>query len=213
MSTVEPLPPSSVDSPAQPRKRLRFRLRTILIATSLLCVMLAGLAWWRERARQQAEWARQVASAGGMVWYDYQFAEQPDGTHSLDDPQESPYPKFLVDLVGVDFLHSPRGLTTPPKHDENRDTFPKELLLEALAARRQYYMLQINSLTLRTDDLDQIAAQQELEHLSLDSLLLPEHDLSPLADLQSLNVLSLQRTPLTQCDLAPLGELSAWRCC
>lgn len=95
-------------SVASPEKRssrhrrfaLRFSLRTFLIAVTLFCMLLA---WRLHRAKQQREAVKAIAAAGGWVHYDYQLG---DSRAADIDPEARPWePKWLLDLVGIDFFH------------------------------------------------------------------------------------------------------------
>ncbi|MGI8978032.1 MAG: leucine-rich repeat domain-containing protein [Pirellulaceae bacterium] len=86
-----------------PRRRfaLRFSLRSLLIAITLLCI---GLSWWMYRARRQSAAVKGIRDSGGWVYYDYQ---RYDAKKSKSDfAADSPIPKMLIDGLGVDFFHN-----------------------------------------------------------------------------------------------------------
>ena len=68
-------------------RRFRFSLKATLIALTVTCVILA---WYKYRVDRQKETARQIYACGGSVVYDF----------------SSPWPDFLVNLLGVDSFHS-----------------------------------------------------------------------------------------------------------
>lgn len=88
----------------QPSRRwlaFRFSLRSLFIAITLLCV---GLSWWMYRARRQAAAVKGIRDSGGWVYYDYQRYDAMKSASDFDG--DSPFPKFLVDGLGVDFFHN-----------------------------------------------------------------------------------------------------------
>src|SRR5690349_15422646 len=60
-------------------RRWRFGLRTLLVATLVFSLPLAGFVWRRERARQQADLVRRLEAAGAKVGYDYFYTLDAEG--------------------------------------------------------------------------------------------------------------------------------------
>ena len=82
------------------RLRLRFSMRSLLIAVTILCMVLA---WRLHRAKQQREAVKAIRDAGGWVYYDYHHFDPETGSFAVQaEPWE---PVWLRDLVGVDFSH------------------------------------------------------------------------------------------------------------
>ncbi len=80
-------------------RRFRFSLKTILIALTVTCVILA---WYKYRVDRQKETVRQIYACGGSVVYDFGAVDPTNMT-----PRSSPWPDFLIKLLGVDAFHSP----------------------------------------------------------------------------------------------------------
>lgn len=89
--------PASASRP-RPGPRLRFTLRLLLIAVTLLCI---GLAIWTHRAREQRRIVQQINKTWGTVTYDYEQIPTPKMPTA-----RSPVPKWLLDRLGIDFFHS-----------------------------------------------------------------------------------------------------------
>lgn len=93
MSSPVAQPTENSDQPRRTRgwrRLLQFRLRVILILTTLIAIWLG---WWIHTSRQQREAVAELRKAGAEIVYD--FDEQ-----GLEGP---PYwPAWLVDALGVD---------------------------------------------------------------------------------------------------------------
>ena len=76
------------------RRLLQYRLRTLLILTTLVAVWFA---WWSHSARRQRETLKALSKAGGSFTYDFQEL-------GLKHPRF--YPAWLVNLLGVDYFAS-----------------------------------------------------------------------------------------------------------
>lgn len=106
------------------RPRLRFKLRTLLIALTLLAL---ALGWHARGARQQRLAVETIFDHGG--WAGYDFEEREDSTWLYADGK-SRVPEWLLDAVGTDFFHSvvtvklpvvvDPGITVPPFGEELR---------------------------------------------------------------------------------------------
>jgi hypothetical protein len=72
--------------------RLRFTLRVLLVALTLVCV---GLGWWTQRAREQRQAVKRIVAAGSEVRYDM------DESRSL----WSKWKRWLSRHLGADFVY------------------------------------------------------------------------------------------------------------
>ena len=89
------------------RRRLQFRLRTLLLAVLLVALALSAVATKVRRAEKQTVAVRMVEKLGGKVLYDYQQQWRPQ-VKSIDEWMElepEPMPSWLSSFVGVDLIH------------------------------------------------------------------------------------------------------------
>jgi len=84
------------------RSWFRFSLRTMFIVITMLAVWL-GLHIHSARLQKQSVVA--THEYGGSVRYDYQYPKGSYGRNDIDYTATSPVPRWLLDLVGVDFFH------------------------------------------------------------------------------------------------------------
>ena len=106
MALTEPSPPTPGKPPQSKRRfswrRLfQYRLRTLLIVTTITAI---ALGWWTHKARQQREAVAALKEIGGSVKYDSSLP----WTGGMDDPPK--YPQWLLDKVGVDLFASVQTL-------------------------------------------------------------------------------------------------------
>ena len=74
------------------RRLFQFRLRTLLILTTIIAV---ALGWWSHKARQQREAAAAFRMRGVVTGVVYDFQ-----SHHLEQPRYCP--AWLINLLGVD---------------------------------------------------------------------------------------------------------------
>ena len=130
IETESTLKKHASDSPKRTflwRSLFRFNLRTMLI---LVLLVSAWLAWHLDRAKKQERAANGVIDTGGSIKYDFQFDGEPafgKQSNFIEDA-ESPYPKFLLDVLGYNFFHSVVSIDLA--NNENGGMQNKELKTE-----------------------------------------------------------------------------------
>jgi hypothetical protein len=191
----------------------RFRLRTLLLG---ILVLGLALGWKIERAKRQREAVAWVLQAGGKVRY----AHEKTDACGYALPGEPPGPKWLRDLVGIDFLDnvSTVYLAGRPVSDLARlaDVAGLKQLdlagtpvadLGPLSGLKRLQSLDITNCS-RVSDLAPLAELTELQTLYVNNL--PGvTDFSPLAKLRKLQQLYAYNTPVS--DLTPLAKLTSLR--
>ena len=168
--------------PNKPKKRRRrwwqYSLRTLFV---LLTVFGVWLAWVVHRASEQRKAVEWVENMGGVVRYDYEFDDE---GHLIDDGK-SPGPKWLVELVGVDYFQEVIGVDLP--YTQVNDLTP----LVGLKSLRHLglYNTPVRNVT-------PLAELMSLEFLVLNSTQVD--DPTPLAKLTGLQELYLANTPVSK---------------
>ncbi len=89
-------------NPPPNRRWLRFSLCTMLIVLAVLCVLAARISHKAIVQRQVVAW---VHKTGGSVEYDYERYDE-NGCLIWPWNAELPAPKWLIEVVGVDFFAS-----------------------------------------------------------------------------------------------------------
>jgi hypothetical protein len=79
------------------KRFLRFRLRTLFVAVTLLCLFLG---WQVHAARRQAAAAEAIRRLGGWVYYDFQIVND-----KFDPKGKSWTPAWMQRGLGIDFVH------------------------------------------------------------------------------------------------------------
>lgn len=173
---------------ATPGKRrfLRFSLRTLVVLMLIICV---ALGWKVQQARNQRETVAWILQSGGSFYYDHQLYDDGD---AVPNPQP-PGPKWLTELLGVDYLDSVVEVSLSETEVVDVATLAVLTNVEGLSL---WYS--------QVSDVSPLADLARLERLVLSGS--PVTDLTPLGGLTNLKRLFLSSTPVT--DLTPLGGLT-----
>jgi len=79
------------------RPRFRYRLTTLCFFILLTCMACAYVARLRFAAQRHFAAEDRITSAGGMVYYGYEF----EGTGDWDPQTVPPVPRWLAAIIGV----------------------------------------------------------------------------------------------------------------
>jgi hypothetical protein len=199
-------PSASPDS--KPKRRfLQFSLRTLFVLMTLFAIWFG---WKMNEAREQAKAVAWVQEMGGTVRYEYEFDE--DGQFIED--AEPPCPKWLLDIIGIDFMSDvgrvdikgTEDLTPLASFTELRGLVLTESLASDLTPLTG--LKELRGLMLKVthvSDLKPLAELKNLKRLYFHST--HACDLASLSRLKNLQELSLSQTPVT--DLTPLAGLKS----
>jgi hypothetical protein len=176
----------TTDTPKRKRRWFQFRLRTLLL---LVTVFAVWFGWLAHQARQQKETVAWVREMEGTVYYDYEVDE--DG-QPIDDAKP-PGPKWLRDIVGIDFMADVVEVNL---------TFTQVSDVTPLAGLTS--LQELTLINTPVSDLTPLAGLTNLQKLDLWGA--PVSDLTPLAGLTNLQELDLAITPVS--DVTPLAGLT-----
>ncbi|WP_425396914.1 leucine-rich repeat domain-containing protein [Aeoliella sp.] len=168
---------------------LRFRLRTLLVLTTVICVWLAFKA---KVAHDQRVAVAAIREVGGEVLYDYQFNE--DGAFQDKATPWAPAwlrnaigEDYFVTVVGVSFLtSSARGGGTYTYNTQVTDATLRQLI----PLRRLRYLF-VRSTQVTDDGLETIGDMQGLERLRVSGPRVTDVGVAHLARLERLKLLSI----------------------
>ena len=192
------------------RRLFQYRLRTLLILTTIIAVLLG---WWSYKARQQREAVAALKKVGGFFSYD--FHEK-----GLDRP---PYwPVWLVDRVGVDYfanveagdfvnnstdagLENLECLTSLKEISLDR-THVTDKSLEYMKGLTKLRLIGLSETKVTDAGLEFLQDLIALETLNLDNTHVSDAGLEYLKGLKSLKYLSLVNTQVTDAGAARLKK-------
>ena len=97
---------SEPDKPKPKRRFWQCSLRTLFALLTVSSVCFGWFGWKVHRANEQKKAKEWVGKIGGATWYDYEFDEN---GRPIDDPVP-PGPKWLVELLGVEFFNEVSGV-------------------------------------------------------------------------------------------------------
>lgn len=171
-------------SPPVKRSLFRFSLRTFLIVTLLLGVVLGWFAKVQHRVLRQRRVVQQIQSRGAGVGLDYQIASGWD-----EEQWQPPGPKVLRMLLGDDAfaeVHTVFLLGIKRRYNST----PADLA--ALAALPRLQVLHLGGEQFGDESLPEIVRHQELFDVGFEETRVTARGLRELRSLQRLTMLSLQ---------------------
>jgi hypothetical protein len=188
------------------RRLLRFRLRTLLIVTTLVCVWLA---WHVHRTKEQRQAVAAIREFGGWVYYDYQYPDP--SKRSADLEARSPFPTWLVDRLGVDFFHDAVevNLVYSNEGGKRQDNANRsDAALQFLPALPGLRRLLLTERQASDDALRHVARLRRLEEFFLwDGYDVTDRGAAHLAKLPRLRYVHLSNARLTDASLALFGRM------
>jgi hypothetical protein len=195
----------------------RFRLRTLLIAVTLLSVWLGFHVRRTERQRTSAA---AIKEFGGWIRYDFQFPSGEFNHDDFDPKARSPIPIWLLDRLGFDFFHdvvqvnlnySEDGGTREENHNPSdgalahlegfpnlrilllSDTQASDSSLRYLAGLKKLERLYMWDVSHVSDDgVAHLRRLNNLRYIHLSSSLITDKSLAIFAEMPKLEGLSLQ---------------------
>lgn len=186
------------------RRFVRFRLSTLLIAVTLLCLWLAMES---TRARNQDRVAAMLKRAGATVFFEQRWGGEPwidDYVHKrlLADgvtlTVSAPAPRWVLNLLGEHFFVRPVTVFVRAAHD-------KEEMIRGLLTVTSLRQLDLSGIT--DGDLAGLDRLRELRILNLCDKEVTDESVPHLAKLTTLEKLDLGGTSITPEGFAKLKLL------
>lgn len=168
----------------------RFRLRTLLLAITLICVAL-GVHVRRKRFDHFV--AEQIRPFGGHIFYDYQV----DAAENPRPSAPSPVPRWLAKFVGDDFFSRPAWLSLG---SDEADDATFELIGQSTSLR--VVMLDCRCVT--ATGIAHLAALSKLRFLDLSRTPVDDDTVTIVVGMKYLRLLRLGYTRITD---RAVGEL------
>ncbi|MCE9554664.1 MAG: hypothetical protein K8T91_15010 [Planctomycetes bacterium] len=173
------------------RRLLQYRLRTLLILTTVIAALVGLLARWSYDARQQHQVVMVIEAARGRILYDFHF-------HGLREP---PYwPRWLVNAIGVDYFAKVEYVTL-------MDTEITDTNLLHLNRLTALHTLDLTGLQI-TDALEPLTGLTKLHRLYLSHTQVTDSGLMHVKGLSGLQELELCDSQVTDKGLEHLKGLS-----
>src|SRR5260221_4640277 len=174
------------------RRTLRFSLRTLMIAVTLLCAVMAVVS---SRANRQRLAVSRIKEVHGLLYYDYQLDH--NFNPRTDEPL-APGPDWLRAFIGTDYFATVVSVRVNLASDE---------LLEATAELPHLQDLRIACNSKISDGAwERLKDLREVETLYLRGM--RDSATVNLAGLTHLRVLSITNTDITDVGLPSLKSLS-----
>lgn len=184
--------------PERRRWKVRFSLRSLLVAT---LVFGCGLGWSvseMRRAKRQQEAVAHIRSVRGHATYDYQINAAGESRTN----RHPPGPAFFRSLVGDDFLCHVQRVSI--HHARDRD-------LQAVGQLSQLNDLRLNTRYVTDEGVSHLRGLRNLEHLDLWCNQVTDQGLQHISDLERLATLSIYGTQVSDAGLVHLRGLKNLR--
>ncbi len=202
------------------RRRFQYRLRSLFILTTFVCIGMLWFASIKKRADRQRAIVEQIRKDGGWVFYDDQFdasgkqiakASRPDGwlRRLLGDDFFATVTNAHVANVGVLGRLSD---STELLHLDLQRSNVSDRELAQLSDLRQLNILTLDKTAITNDGIKQLTCLTELKHLSLGHTAITDAGLSQLKSLKRLKLLSLDSTKITDAGLEQLADMEQLEC-
>jgi hypothetical protein len=178
------------------RPHIRVRMRTL---TEMILLSACGMGWMAYRARVQREAVAAVRRVNGGVRYEWQAVSK-DGLIVYDSSPRAP--KWLVDMIGVDYFGSVVGVSVVVGHR------PPDALVARIAQLNRLEELGLCTSLLTDEDMAQIGSLTSLRKLGLNGRHLTERGMSQLGRLNRLEILTLQGASVSDAEVLCLAKLT-----
>ena len=209
--------------PTKPKRRrlLRFSLRMLFIAMTVLCALCDWLTFEVQAARRQKEAVKALLQAGSFeAFYDYQCvpAPGPRADWSLNKSALSPNPAWLRKMTGDDLLCNVTGLNRSWPGEWNKDNRISESNFAQIARLPELRVLCLRSIRVVSDDgtverrlnSSDLSFLSGLTNLGLVNLADTDVDsagLAYLVGLRRLSILLLERTRVDDLGMERIGKM------
>lgn len=212
-------------SPPKTPVSLRFRLRSLFVITTILCVVLGSKV---KQVRDQRAAVKSLAAERAMILYGYHVNPKQSGP---------PGPKWLRTYLGDDFFAHVRWVSfvTPWLGGPTSDNIDDDLLrsvgllkrlqrldledcdkitdagLRRLSHLAQLQELRLSGAEITDEGLIALQSLRDLNHLALDDTAVTDAGIAHLTPLQQLQELYLMDTAVTDACIADLAKLKELR--
>ena len=166
------------------RPRLRFGIRALLVATTLVAIPLAIYAYDMSMAARQIAIVKHLrANGGSVIRYEWE--------HDANwNKGERTYPAWMKRFLGEDGLYAVNTLFLESKKE------PDELLIQASGLRR-LRMLKLPGCNITVDSLQPLVKLHFLEWLDLFMTPADDECVRTISQIKSLKILDLRNTRIT----------------
>ncbi len=205
------------------RRCLRFNLRFLLIAVTLVAV---ALGTWMQRTRRQNSTVELIKSLGGEVHYSYELEEDAEGLPVPTSQADPPGPSWIRSQMGIDFFDSvaavrlhlggnkrsvipwPRELETGPPVSPLRSRSSYTSAIPYILALPELRKLELAGIEIRDEDLVNLQHLTKLEQLVFFSTSISQERFAHIGKLTQLEALSLYATGISDDGMKHLRNLT-----
>jgi hypothetical protein len=177
--------------------QFRFRLRSLLAAIVVFCLLITPIAWWRHRVVTQLNALDYLEARGARIFYAYQV-KMIGGRHACDDYAVAPH-GLLVRYDGIKGACAVAGVWCP-KYRSSDGTSAQEIAdneMQILSSLHDLKFLVIDSSSISDDGTSVLGQIRHLEDIALNSPRITDVTVERLAKQNRLTAVSLVDTSVT----------------
>jgi len=179
------------------RRLFQFRLRTLLIVTTIIAVLLG---WWSHTARQQRMAVAALRNYEAKIYYNHMLPGhvETEPTPFADEPPG--FSQWLVDNIGIDYFGTVGAVNAigNPKLGDKQ--------VELLRTFSSLEWLRLDGAGVTDASLTHLANLKKLQTLGLGNTLTTDAGLEHLQGLTNLEKLYLEDTQVTDAGVARLQK-------
>ncbi|MCE9557302.1 MAG: hypothetical protein K8T91_28470 [Planctomycetes bacterium] len=179
------------------RRLFQFRLRTLLLLTTIMAIWLG---WWSHKALQQREAVAVLRSHGAIMFYNHMLPGQVEAESKPFGDERPGFSQWLVNRVGIDYFGSVGAVHF------STDFKVRDRDMELLRSLSSLEWLWLNYTGVTDAGLAHLTHLKNLDTLDLEYTRITDAGLEHLTGLSNLKELRLRGTQVTAAGVARLQK-------
>jgi hypothetical protein len=188
------------------RWRFQYSLRSLLIFVTVFAVACSWFTVKMNQAKRQREFRNLLAGMGYQSQFDFDGEIMEVSYH----PRNRPYPEWLEDLLGMDFLYDVTAIGRPIEFLPPRNKL-SDVEMERMKDLSKLRDLEIANSMVTDVGLESLQGLAQLRFLRLSHTGITDRGLESLKNMNDLEVLCLQETQVSDLEICHLLHMRKLR--
>jgi hypothetical protein len=173
---------------------MRYRLRTLMIATFIACILFATHAKWRRDAQQRTAIRNNLQAQAAVILQHEDF----------EGAKPAKYPRWLENLVGTEYLYPLNAFCLVQNAE------PDSIITEA-ASLPHLYLVKLPACQITDQSLIPLTKLRSLVWLELFSTPITDEGVKTVSSVKSIEILDLRSTKVTDGCVPSIASLPRLR--